>query len=547
MNVPDDDRTVATLQRLARAEAPADGWLPDEVSVLRRGRHLRTRRRGAAAGAGALVLALAIGVPATIGAHHTAPPAAPTSTATVHQEPRTFGDATVAALELDPAVQAVNLPSSAGPDALTADGVAGLDVTIAATGDGVTVTADGGGRGAGTASDIEVRWSSADSTAQEPYVETAPVLASGPDGIEMLVLTGVLPSWQRDPVALLVNRNGWTAGDGTVRHVAELPTFRAPTDDGRLLYLVASSGEPAQRLIGSGSPLVVFVAADGEVFVPGCQGLTTAACEASLGVPLAEWLDEPVARFAAPDEAASPTSEPADGATSQPATGDGTPTSPSTTGEPTPVQLAPGVRAAVGPISGAGGLVTVGRFDDVLVRITRDGTDAKAGLQVINAEGGMGGEPVTTGVLGPWATVLYSAGTDSPGGTQERWYVLGTTPPDLAGAAVFVYSPTRFAQEGGGTTSVLHVPTFTMPPVDDNPIEAGRPWFLVGFDGDAIASVRGTDAGSPFAGRVVFAGPDGTIEDPACDEKECPDAGSQAAYAAIRELVGKAVGTRAGG
>jgi len=264
-------------------------------------------------------------------------------------------------------------------------------------------------------------------------------------------------------------------------------------------------------------------------------GVLVLALAVTVPAAVAGQLATPPAGESTPSPTASPTPPTSGEAPTTPA--QTSPVAPPTTGTPTPVELAPGVLAAAGPVPGDGGMLTVGQFGGTLVRIARDGSDSDAmvGLSVISAEGGMGAEPRTKEALGPWATVVYSAEDMLAGTPDERWFAFGTTPPDLPGARVFYDVPDGIRQADGSTHDVLELPTFTMPTMPNNPIEAGRPWFLVGFSGDALASVRGADG--TFVGHVVFAGPDGTIQDPTCGFTECTDPGTAAAYGAIRNLL----------
>lgn len=110
--------------------------------------------------------------------------------------------------------------------------------------------------------------------------------------------------------------------------------------------------------------------------------------------------------------------------------------------------------------------------------------------------------------LGSWGAVGHSVG-------GAGWFMYGTVPSAMPDPHAFVYSPVGFTQTGGGTTSVLMLSTFPMPPMTNNPIEDGRGWFVVGFTGDAISAVT-SDNALPFAARVIFAGSDGTVEDSSC-------------------------------
>jgi hypothetical protein len=291
MSVLDDDRTVATLKRLAPSAAPG-GWLPDEAAVLRRGRLIRTRRTVAAAGAGALVLALAIGVPAALTSPRTAPPAGPTPAS---QEPRPAGDTPVARLTDE--IQAVSRPVVAADGALVAADVAGWDLRLRK---GDSPWWRGGWDGVDVEWESETAYGSAGVTwtIRDGGTDRArfPVPEATPSGDDSLILAGAVPAWVRDPVALLRSGAAFDLGAGGVTTTVELPTFAAPTGDGRLLYAVVLRGDAADRF-GSAPWQMAFVGADGEAYVPGCAATTLLACEESLGLPLTAGVDGPVARF----------------------------------------------------------------------------------------------------------------------------------------------------------------------------------------------------------------------------------------------------------
>ncbi len=545
MSSIDEARTVDTLQRLAAA-VPGAAWVPDEVAVRRRGHRIRARRWAGAVTAGAAVLALAVTVPAAVTGRLDIPPA---GDAAVTQSPRPVGEGQVAVLTQD--IQAVNVPAVTEQGALVVNQIADWNLTVRpstgwhlwSTWQGVDVSWWWEGEyGSGG-----VTWRMDDD--RPSSVTPDPDAIGNPSG-DAYIVTGAVPADLRDPVALLSSAGGFDLGASGHVTTIELPTFRAPTDDGRLLYAVVLRGDAARRFDAS-EWQVTFVGSDGAVVIPGCGDPAACAIER---LPYATLADAAVPRFVVPtaeptaptaEPTATPTDEPTATPTGVPSPGvaDGTGPAPSTpapppaTGIPPSATLAPGVLAAVGPIPGEGGLVAVGRFGDTIVRVGRDGSDSDAmvGLSVISAEGGMGAEPRTKEALGPWATVVYSAEAAFAGTPDERWFAFGTTPPDLAGARVFYYSPAGIAQTDGSRSDVIELPSFTMPDMANNPIEASRPWFLVGFSGDALASVRG--AGGAFVGHVVFAGRDGSIEDPTCGFTECTGPDTAAAYDTIRHLM----------
>lgn len=179
----------------------------------------------------------------------------------------------------------------------------------------------------------------------------------------------------------------------------------------------------------------------------------------------------------------------------------------------------------------AGDSAPIGTFDGASATIWRDGADRDAlvGMGVSSSGFDCGMQPIAKQQLGPWATVVFALGDCQ---VAVPWFVFGTAPPDMASPGVFFVSPTPIPLEGGAVGTVLQIPTFTMPPWTNSPVEPDRPWFAAAFSGVLDA----------FSGDIVFAGADGTIEDSRCGTSPCTDAASQAAYATIRQIVAKEVG-----
>lgn len=311
-----DDTLVETLRRLDRTGYPGRGDRLDPGLVVRAGRRRRVLRR-TVAGTGALVLALAVGASAALAGRTTSePPAGETPDAP--QQPRTFGDRPAAVLE--PGVAAVNLPQRRAGGALVATDVAGLTVTVSREGDDVHVVVEGGD----VAGPVSLSLPDGGSVRTYDHAGTAYPNASeyGRGNAPMGLLVGVLPSWQRDPSAYLFSVPGWdpalrgssatpgatelprggSAGADEVARFAELPTFRPPGDDGRLMYVVVLTGEAHGR-IGGSPHAVAFVGSDGDAFWPGCgrsTGTGTAedpgTCADRLGVPEDDlWITRAVA------------------------------------------------------------------------------------------------------------------------------------------------------------------------------------------------------------------------------------------------------------
>lgn len=313
MSILDDDRTADALRRLADAQAPDVDWHASTTVVMSRGRQLRARRAGAAVGITALVLALVVGVPAALSGRTPAQPAEPT-TAPVHQEPHYAGAGTVATLEAG--VQAVNVPISIAATLVQAEDVAGLDVQLSAratrAASRVVVHTGPSGEGPGSGEWV-IAWRAPDApssySAAGPYGIDFTATSAGPDRATRYALAGAVPSWLRDPTVLWFSQAGWRLDDGATVHAAEIPTFRAPTPDGRLLYFVVMDEAAGERILGvplpesswpgvGDPPLVAFLGADGDVFAPACDAETTFACLENLGVQ-GSWLDEPRAHFTA--------------------------------------------------------------------------------------------------------------------------------------------------------------------------------------------------------------------------------------------------------
>ncbi len=550
-----DEPTVAALRRLAAAHAPDDAWQPDAPRVLHRGRVLRARRRTSTAAAGALVLALAIGVPAALAGHRaTGPvtPGQPTSTTSPSVAPSTapsattslgpvsanaygqatyaVGDAQAAVLDV-PNLYAVNVPQTLASQAV-AHGVGGVDVTVAASGShGVTVALDASANH-GTTATVDLAWPADERASDYSMAHHYPipqVVTSSTDSFQYAYLVGTVPPWLHDPVVLLVSDTAWTLPGGGTTHVAQVPTFRAPTPDGRLMFVITGAGGMALDWLAPGHHVAIAFANSNEPqpFVPGCeQDIGAYGCNL---VPMpSQYLTGVPAQFSAVSDQPSPTVT----TTRWPAVA------------PAPVEVAPGILAATGAgAAGADGGLTFTGWAGATVSVVRDGTDSDSLIEIIARKGGASTQATEKGFLDAGRSTVVSATFGAPG---DGILVGGTAPPDMAGVRVFLAPRVgAFAQAGGGTTTVVEVPTFTVPPRANNPVPADRAWFLAYFTGDAASRVAGT--GPWFAGDIVFAGPDGAMEDwaclraanPACTGPTRTDVASQAVYATIRQLVAK--------
>jgi hypothetical protein len=97
-------------------------------------------------------------------------------------------------------------------------------------------------------------------------------LGSGDASIALIV--GEVPRWLPDPRVALVLPNGIRAADGSTLTWVELPTFRSPTADGRLLYAFVADGRAGVELNGVPHSTLV-VGSDGSTYTDQCpQGLS---------------------------------------------------------------------------------------------------------------------------------------------------------------------------------------------------------------------------------------------------------------------------------
>jgi len=298
---------VAELHRLADAEQPPLDL--DPVAAVRGGRALRRRRavRNGAVGVAATT-AIVVGVVQLVSFEQPeTEPAHPT------QEPRTLGREQTT--EIAPGVIAANLPrkveiagrtlqdlgftsrfvrtiggveTAPGASVLESldqvtfddrEGVAGAGVTMHTVHDGELYQA------------MNAAWITRDTP--EDYTGGAtPTGLSSTVGLprwsfEQFTL-GSVPSWLVDPHVVLFSEQEFTLHDGSTSPGLEVPTFRALTDDGRLVFAVKIT-EEQREFRDDDEPLVdvvVYRDGDGSVFVGdqcGPGGLD--ACIARYGGP----------------------------------------------------------------------------------------------------------------------------------------------------------------------------------------------------------------------------------------------------------------------
>lgn len=256
------------------------------------GRRRVRRRRGAAAlGAAAVVTAVVVAVTSLGG--NPAPVPQP-----VAQAPHPLGTEQVATVTSgltatnflidapakvnDSTLQDTGLSladsGTPGVTLIDAEG-AGMAVAPATTGPahdvGVSVSIVGP---EGSPSQLAVGWASHDRAqdygGEEYASQSAMVFLVGDGPTTSVSLTvGAVPSWLPDPRIALVVPEGFTGPDGSTTTWVELPTFRAPTTDGRLLYAFVSDGRVNLDLNGQWAQVLV-VGSDGSTFTPQCpQGL----------------------------------------------------------------------------------------------------------------------------------------------------------------------------------------------------------------------------------------------------------------------------------
>jgi hypothetical protein len=114
-------------------------------------------------------------------------------------------------------------------------------------------------------------------------VYPAPTKVVEPDTGQTLLI-GAVPSWITDPTVTLHLASGVRLDDGTTGRAVKVPTFAGPTEDGRLLYLVAFDAT-AGVSDGDGYAVTITDRA-GETLTAGCAGGDVEACVASVADPV---------------------------------------------------------------------------------------------------------------------------------------------------------------------------------------------------------------------------------------------------------------------
>lgn len=528
-----DEPTVAALRRLA-ADAPGDPWAPDAAAVLHRGRVLRARRTTGAATTGALVLALAIGVPAALAGHGTAGPVNPGQpTATTRTSPASatatepgpspttplgpvsvnaYGQSTYAvgagqAAVLDvPNLWAVNVPvGSASP--VSAQGIGGLDVTVTADGpNAVTVLLDAGASH-GKAATVRLTWPAPEHPSDYSMSHHYPIPTVGTshtDAFQYAYLVGTVPSWLSNPVVELVSDTAWTMPDGSSTHVAQVPTFRAPTPDGRLMYVITGAGAMALNWLANAHPVIAFSGGSDGAFVPGCeQNIGAYGCDL---IPMpAQYLTGVPVQFSPAADQPTPVTTPPLG--TRPATP-----------APGPTQLAAGVEAASGLSSRAGDLVAVdatvtgeyylaGDLNGASVRVGVSTSGSPPQLAVFaESTAGTTFSPTAPPTWAPVTAAIPQSWARFPD-EKARGFTAGITP--TGAPRVFLVATWGFDLPNGTRTHALEVPTFAPP---DSLTAALKPGQRLWVTSDVVAP---STVGSGWSG-YVYAANDGTILDPSC-------------------------------
>jgi len=313
MTRTDDDAFVASLREGALGSVPASSL--DPSSVLAASRRKRRVIRGARAAAALVVGALAVvGVADLVGLRDRAEP--PVDEVPV---PEPTEDAIVVGLA--EGIVAVNRPVGI----TLADGSAVLDVGMGdawpSLGDRLALTT-GPAEGADPAVDVdpvfdaavpgaEVRlwtasleglrsrvttlsWLPGDRPQDYPAGYPAPTKVVEESNTGQTLLIGAVPSWITDPTVTLHLASDVRLADGTTGRSVNVPTFAAPTEDARLLYLISLDADVG---VSDGEGYAVTIADDaGETITAGCADGDLQACIASVADPVSE-LPEMCAEF----------------------------------------------------------------------------------------------------------------------------------------------------------------------------------------------------------------------------------------------------------
>ncbi|GEN79853.1 hypothetical protein [Actinotalea fermentans] len=314
MTHTDDDVLVAFLRGHALDAVPPSGL--DPRVVLASSRRKRAFVRGARAAA-ALVVAGAVvvgGVTLADRWDRPTPPVdevpGPTTPQPTDADPQPADDA--AAVGLAEGIRAVNLPVAT----TLADGTAVLDLGLGdawpSLGDRLALTT-GPAQGANPEPDVdpvfdaappgaEVRVWTASAEGLRTRVATlswlpADTPADYPDGVYPAptkvveesvaghtLLLGAVPSWITDPTVTLHLSGEVRLADGSTGRALAVPTFAAPTPDGRLLYLVAF--DPSAGVSDGEGYAVTITDGPGRALLAGCPGSDVDACVAAVADPV---------------------------------------------------------------------------------------------------------------------------------------------------------------------------------------------------------------------------------------------------------------------
>lgn len=281
MTLIDDEAFVTHLRERAFDAVPQSGL--DLPGVLAHSRRKRLAHEAAKATVGLVVVVLAgVGVAAVLDLSRP-------STVMADQEPSPMGQEPL--VELAEGVTAVNRPAAMTLDDGTEVLDLGLDYPFHPGGEPLvlawldlgpeTQALLGGETGQDTAIEVwkqwdgrldqlvaPIAWRADDSAADYRAGPYGDALVSQHEYTGQTLVAGVVPSWLPDPTVTVYLPVAVTLPDGTTGDRVEVPTFRAPTADGRLLYLVGI--EQMAGADDSMAPVVVFAGSDGTSQVVGC-------------------------------------------------------------------------------------------------------------------------------------------------------------------------------------------------------------------------------------------------------------------------------------
>lgn len=127
-------------------------------------------------------------------------------------------------------------------------------------------------------------WLPGDRPQDYPAGYPAPTKVVEESNTGQTLLIGAVPSWITEPTVTLHLASDVRLADGTTGRAVNVPTFAAPTGDGRLLYLIAF--DPTAG-ISDGEGYAVTIADDaGETITAGCADGDLQACIASVADPV---------------------------------------------------------------------------------------------------------------------------------------------------------------------------------------------------------------------------------------------------------------------